>query len=93
MGWVDSATIIRLAIATFFAAIIRQTVRDYWGWRNRRLALPYDSRNAGFLTDTKLRIFEIGAGSAIALLALSILGFVVWAVGVGNSWWEPYWPL
>lgn len=89
----DTDTIIRLAVVTFFAAILRQIVRDYWGWRKRRLALPAGLRNASFLTDAKVRAFEWTVLTIFVLHALFILVFIAWFVGGTRGWWEPYWPL
>lgn len=74
--------------------IIRETWRSFRTWKTARLALPVDTRNAGFWTDRRVIWTERSILAAFWLSVAAVMLSVAWLLGGVLGWWcWPYCPL
>jgi len=84
---VDTRALTAAFLIAFLMGGYRVTRDNYREWRERRLNLPDHERNSGFLTDARLRAFEISAATLFWLVVAVHLLAVGWIIGLARGWW------
>lgn len=82
---VESHTFWTIVLGGLVLGIIRETLRAYWAWKARRLLLPAAVRNAGIVTDGRIRAFEIFVLTIFLAHTAALAAFIVWWALVGNE--------
>lgn len=82
----QSALVIFLSAALW--AVLRGTYEAYKRWADRRMLQPAAVRNAGFITDSKVRAFHLVLWALIWASVLSIVCHTVWLIGGLRGWWS-----